>query len=315
MKTLVNLGGAGINHRLKRLAESLSGDILKTYKELIPGIEPALFPVLFSLHLNGESSVQEISQSIGISHPAAVQFLKKLDSKNLIKSIPDIIDQRKRIVSLTAEGEELIEEIKPVQEDIESAVANLQSETRIDLSAELEKIEFALHKVSFQSRIKSAYKERIIKDVEILSYKRDYKDIFRDLNYEWLNKYFEVEPEDEKILNDPEKEIIKKGGQIFFARINGEIAGTCAAIKIDKTIYELAKMAVTEKAKGKQAGKKLALAVIGFSWSKKAKYIILETSSKLVVAVNLYKSLGFVTVPGTESTKYKRKVFNMVLEL
>ena len=194
-------------------------------------------------------------------------------------------------------------------------MVNLQDETGIDLSAELEKIEFALHKDSFQSRIKSAYKERIIKDVEILSYKKDYKDIFRDLNYEWLNKYFEVEPEDEKILNDPEKEIIKKGGQIFFARINGEIVGTCAAIKIDKTTYELAKMAVTEKAKGKQAGKKLALAVIGFSWSKKAKYITLETSSKLAAAVNLYKSLGFVTVPDKEPTKYKRKVFKMVLEL
>ncbi|HKI79516.1 MAG TPA: bifunctional helix-turn-helix transcriptional regulator/GNAT family N-acetyltransferase [Ignavibacteriaceae bacterium] len=315
MRTLINLGGAGINHRLKRLTESLSGDILKTYRELIPGIEPALFPVLFSLHLNGESSVQEISTSIGISHPAAVQFLKKLESKNLIHSSPDIIDQRKRIVSLTKDGEKLIKEIKPIQEDIESAVLNLQDETGINLSSELEKIESALRKNSFQSRIKLAYKERAIKEVEILSYNKGYKDIFRDLNYEWLNKYFEAEPEDEKILNDPEKEIIKKGGQIFFARINGKIVGTCAAIKKDKTTYELAKMAVTEKAKGRQAGKKLALAIIGFSWSKKAKYITLETSSKLSAAVNLYKSLGFVTVPGTESTKYKRKVFNMVLEL
>ena len=74
-------------------------------------------------------------------------------------------------------------------------------------------------------------------------------------------------------------------------------------------------MAVTEKARGKQAGKKLALAVIGFAWSKKAKFITLLTNNKLVEAVNLYKGLGFEIINENEFNEYKRKVFRMRLEL
>jgi len=59
----------------------------------------------------------------------------------------------------------------------------------------------------------------------------------------------------------------------------------------------------------------LTVAVIGFAWSKKAKYLSLLTSSKLVSAVHLYKNLGFETVQFNEPTNYKRKVFKMVLEL
>jgi len=315
MKTLIELGSAVIHHRIKRLSENLAQDVLKFYKEFFPGIEPASLPLLFSIQLNGESSVKEIADSIGTSHPAVVQFVKRLELKNLITLNSTNDDRRKKIVSLSEKGKELLASIKPYQKDIETAVLKFGKETGIDLTVILDQIESTLVQKSFYSRIKSVYKERAIKDVEVLVYNKKYKDNFRDLNYEWLNKYFEVEPVDEKVLSNPEKEIIKKGGEIFFARVNGEIVGTCAAIKIDKEHYELAKMAVSEKAQGKQAGKKLALAVIGFAWSKKAKYLSLLTSSKLVSAVHLYKNLGFETVQFNEPTNYKRKVFKMVLEL
>ena len=188
-------------------------------------------------------------------------------------------------------------------------------DTGLDIPDILEKLEMSLTQNSLNNRIRSFRKERIIKQVEILAYNKKYREHFKKLNYEWLSKYFEVEPEDEKILNNPEKEIIKKGGEIFFARIKGEIIGTCAVTQIDRNTYELAKMAVTDKAKGLQAGKKLALAVIGFVWSKKGKYVTLLTNRKLVSAITLYKSLGFETVPGNEESSYKRKVFRMTLEL
>jgi len=38
------------------------------------------------------------------------------------------------------------------------------------------------------------------------------------------------------------------------ARYNREIVGTCALIKTDDDTYELAKMAVTERARGKNIG-------------------------------------------------------------
>jgi ribosomal protein S18 acetylase RimI-like enzyme len=74
-------------------------------------------------------------------------------------------------------------------------------------------------------------------------------------------------------------------------------------------------MAVTEKAQGKQAGKKLALAVIGFAYSKGAKSVILETSSILRTAISLYESIGFKNVPGSFDSKYSRTTLRMKLDL
>ena len=62
---------------------------------------------------------------------------------------------------------------------------------------------------------------------------------------EWLEKYFTVEPIDKEILNSPGEEVIKKGGEVFFALLDNEVVGTCAVIKVGRKTYELTKMAVT----------------------------------------------------------------------
>ena len=315
MNIFKRLGEAGTPFRLKRITDAINRDILARYREYGYEAEPSWLPILLVLKETGNCTVQDIASSLGISHPAAVQFIQKMEKKKLVSPSQDISDKRKKKIALTNSGNELIEKFTPVYKEIESAFQNLHNETQLDLLSTLDKIEESFSQKSFYNRIRDAYKEIAIKEVEILSYNKNLNKYFKELNYEWLQKYFEVEEADKKILNDPENEIIKKGGEIFFARINGEIIGTCAAIKIDKKTYELAKMVVTEKARGKQAGKKLALAVIGFTWSKKAKYLTLLTSSKLVEAINLYKSLGFEIDSEYKGTTYKRKLFKMVLEL
>src|SRR5258705_12686036 len=79
---------------------------------------------------------------------------------------------------------------------------------------------------------------------------------FIQLNHEWLNKYYFVTEEDDKLLSDPER-IIQDGGCILFAKFHNEIVGTCALIKINNREYEIAKMGVSEKAQGKGAGNAL----------------------------------------------------------
>jgi ribosomal protein S18 acetylase RimI-like enzyme len=151
--------------------------------------------------------------------------------------------------------------------------------------------------------------------VKIISYQKKYKNDFRKLNIEWLEKYFTVEPTDKKIIDSPEEEIINKGGEVFFALLNNEVIGTCAVIKVDRKTYELTKMAVTEKAQGKQVGNKLGLTVIGFAVSKRAKKLVLDTNHKLTVAIHLYRKLGFVTIPYEYDNKYKRELLRMELNL
>ena len=154
----------------------------------------------------------------------------------------------------------------------------------------------------------------LMNEVKIITYLKQYRDQFKTLNYEWLNKYFEIEPMDEAILSNPQK-IIDDGGQIFLALIDAEAVGTVALIKVNESTFELAKMAVTENHQGKSIGKKLCLAAIEYAKEMHFKSIFLESNSKLTPAINLYKKLGFKTIPGELSSHYKRCDINMSLDL
>ena len=61
--------------------------------------------------------------------------------------------------------------------------------------------------------------------IEIVNYTEDTKEYVKRLNYEWLEKYFVVEPNDVIQLADPQREIIDKEGQIFYAKHNGATVG------------------------------------------------------------------------------------------
>ena len=93
--------------------------------------------------------------------------------------------------------------------------------------------------------------------ITVVPYSEKYKSHIKDLNYEWPEKYFFVEPDDITQLSDPEGEILNKGGYIWYLLVKEEVAGTISLLKINDEEYELAKMAITEKHKSKGFGKLL----------------------------------------------------------
>jgi N-acetylglutamate synthase-like GNAT family acetyltransferase len=154
-------------------------------------------------------------------------------------------------------------------------------------------------------------------DFEIVEYKPDYKIKYRDLNYEWLNKYFEIEFSDEIILSNPETEIIDKNGYIFFALFKGEAIGTCTLIKRDDKTYELSKMCVTEQYQRKGAGEKLLNEAISKAYKLGIEKIFLSTNRRLTAAFNLYRKKGFKIMndPFELNSSYKRESISMCFNL
>ena len=53
---------------------------------------------------------------------------------------------------------------------------------------------------------------------EIINFKIEYEKHFYDLNIAWLKEFFLVEDYDQKILSNPHKHIINKGGSNFFEK-------------------------------------------------------------------------------------------------
>ena len=125
-----------------------------------------------------------------------------------------------------------------------------------------------------------------------------------------------MEAADHKALDKPEKNIIDKGGYILVALYNNEPVGVCALMKMDDPVYEyeLAKMAVSPKAQGKNIGWLLGQAAIAKARSLGAKKLYLESNTILQPAINLYHKLGFQKVIG-HATPYERCNIQMELAI
>lgn len=132
-----------------------------------------------------------------------------------------------------------------------------------------------------------------IGNVKIIEYRPEYRQAFQDINYEWLTRYFEVEPYDRIVLTNPERHVIEQGGVVLFALEDNVPVGTCALMKHTEVKYELAKMGVTESARGKGIGRLLVGAAIERARQLGAETLILATSDVLDAANHLYKRLGF----------------------
>lgn len=114
MNIINESGILAISTRLQRLSEQLRKDGALFYKSYGIDFEPKWFPVIYTLHHKGVLSVVEIANEIGYTHPSTISLLKELEKQKLIRSKKDKVDERKRLIVLTAKGQELISQMEPV---------------------------------------------------------------------------------------------------------------------------------------------------------------------------------------------------------
>jgi ribosomal protein S18 acetylase RimI-like enzyme len=148
----------------------------------------------------------------------------------------------------------------------------------------------------------------------IVQYDSKYARAFRDLNIEWLEKYFYVEDHDKEVLENAQKYIIDRGGFIFFALFNNKVAGTIALMN-EKEGYELSKMAVSPEYQGLKIGQKLMQYCIDFGKSKGWPELLLYSNTILENAIYIYRKFGFREVELEKSNPYQRSNIKMVLKL
>jgi putative acetyltransferase len=120
---------------------------------------------------------------------------------------------------------------------------------------------------------------------------------FRLLNEEWITRHFVLEPKDIETLGDPESKILAKGGHIYMVYTDGEPVGCVALIPMGGAVYEVSKMAVSPRLRGKGIGRRLLNHAIAQARVLGARSLFLGSSSKLANAVHLYESVGFRHAP------------------
>ncbi|HVT84942.1 MAG TPA: GNAT family N-acetyltransferase [Chitinophagaceae bacterium] len=129
--------------------------------------------------------------------------------------------------------------------------------------------------------------------VTIIPYQEKYHSEFKRLNLEWLDQYGLTESHDLMVLNDPNGTILSKGGFIWLAKEQDEIAGTVALINEGNGIFELAKMAVAKKWQGRGISRLLMETCLNKLREIGAKKVTLFSNHQLSVALQLYEKYGF----------------------
>ena len=293
-------GKMAIGSRLRVLTETLTRDAASIYGLYGVDIKPKWFSVFYSLTDEQPKSVTAIAREIGQSHPSVSTIVKEMIKTRLIEEVDDKADRRCTLITLTEYGKSLSQELIAQLRDVERAVEQISSECDNDLWAAIADWEKALGRKSILERVKEIKEQREHSEVEIVEYQPQYKKAFYELNRKWIELYWELEPHDIEVMENPDIHILEKGGHIFVALYNGFPVGVCALCPMPEESaydFELAKLAVNNSIQRKGIGRRLCDTVIDKARELGGKMLFLESNTRLKPAIALYRKLGFKELP------------------
>ncbi|MCM3742658.1 MarR family transcriptional regulator [Sporosarcina luteola] len=118
--------------RASKVVLEEANKLIETYK-----LNPTEFAVLELLYHKGRQPIQKIGQKILLSSGSMTYVVDKLEKKGLIERVYCTEDKRITYMSITAAGNELIEEIFPSHEGKINELMSVLSKTEQDTAIEL----------------------------------------------------------------------------------------------------------------------------------------------------------------------------------
>ena len=314
MKLYELAGPMALGSRLRQFGERLMNDAEQIYAAYGVEIDPRWFPVFYMLNAKECASITELANDVGQTHPAVSQVVRMMTDRDIATTQKCTDDGRVNKVALTPKGKKIAERLTEQCQDVNAAVDGIFQRTGSHLWSDLDALERELEEHSMYEMVMAVRKERESRNVKIVPYKPRYKQVFKDLNVAWIEKHFEMEAADHKALDKPTENIINRGGYIAFALHDDEPVGTCALLKMEDDCFELAKMAVADKAKGLGIGYLLGKHMLEKAGELGASRVYLESNTALQPALNLYRKLGFRRISGVASP-YDRCNIQMEIDL
>lgn len=311
---LRDLGWRAMGSRLRRLADRVFTDVAGIYADEQVDFQPRWFPLINLLGRCGPTPVVEAARRLGQTHPAISLFARELAAAGLIRFRSDRADERKRVLALTPRGAGLYRRLAAVWERIDRAAQEWSRDAGVDALVALARLEDALAARGLRERV---HAESPAADgaVRIAPFDERWAGHFKRLNLHWLEEHFSVEPHDIELLDDPQQHYVATGGEVFFALVGEDVAGTVALNPLGGGRWELAKLAVDPAFRGRGIGEALVLAVAAEARRRGGTVLWLETARKLGPAIALYHKLGFVEVAAPEQPTYARTDYYMELPL
>ncbi len=286
---LRDLGPIFLGSRLKRLAERMQAGAARVIADVGLPLQPAQMPLLAALD-RGPLTVGELVEAVGSSQPGVTRAAGQLVALGLVRATRGR-DQRRRTLSLTAEGEAAMARIKLlIWPRVEQAVTELCAGLSGPLLEQIGGIEMALAAAPLDRRVAAIVPAGLV----IRDFDDSLAGAFHDINEEWITAMFRMEPADREVIEHPRAHIVDPGGAILFVEAPGlGVIGTCALRKAEAGVFELTKMAVRPAARGLKAGESLLGAAIARALEMGAETLYLLTNTDCAAAIHLYEKNGF----------------------
>lgn len=311
MEYVAGLGLLALGSQMRALSDRFYDMADELYRREGIELQSRWMPVLRLLHDRGPRTVGEIAEAIGQTHSAVSQLAKKLVESGWLQLVATP-DRRQRRLEVTSRTVSAIQQTKPLWHALREELVARCAAAGVDPL-----VTFSALGAMPGSEMTEAVLERSralrADQVEIVPFAPELRQHFRRLNIDWLQRYFHVEEIDERVLSNPEAEILADGGAIWFARTGDNVVGTCALMQVEPGVFELTKMAVDPAAQGLGIGRKLIERAIAAFRELGARELFLETNTKLAPAIRLYESVGFEHQPTVRpGTHYSRANVYMI---
>lgn len=149
----MSISGPGLGTQLRMVIAKLDGDVQALYDSICVSFRPRFFPVVQCLIQRGPCTITSIARIIGVSQPAATQTIAEMAKLRLVNVVAGI-DGRERLVSLTAKGGQLSEQLQPLWDAVSEAAEDLNRELPCSLTKLLTATLEALCRESFADRVR-----------------------------------------------------------------------------------------------------------------------------------------------------------------
>ena len=286
-----------LGSRFKALSESMYGIANAAYRAIGVELDARGFPVLRYLQVRGPAGVSEIASAIGQTHSAVSQSAAKLQRSGWLTRKSDRGDGRRSVLDLSVEGEKRLGSMGPIWCAIRRGARSMVERSGGAFLDALGSIENDCANGRVLQEILREHARLIAAKPSVRPFHKTLREHFFRINGEWLQRYFELEEIDRRVLLEPETHVIKPGGEVFFALVDDEVIGTCALLKETDGVYEISKMGVETGWRGIGAGRMLLDAAIAAFKKRRGTQLFLESNKKLGPALKLYESAGFVHHP------------------
>jgi DNA-binding MarR family transcriptional regulator len=145
-------GGEALAARLRRLSERMDRDGTRLYAAQDVHFEQRWYGLLNQLVLNGPMSIGEIATALRITHVSVSQASRSLETAGIVTSAAAPADARRRELSLTPKGDELVAQLSPLWRAFNSVADELNAEAG-DIVKLLDRLDDALARKSLFDRV------------------------------------------------------------------------------------------------------------------------------------------------------------------